>query len=689
MGETFGGSATVTPVSAPSFGGTAVVTFGDAGVGGVATIDTAKAQAWSAAHRMTDVRVLIDGEDVSGLVGAVRIRDDGSGPGLSCEFELVDERNASLHYDSFAVGGRTVEVWVTSRSRTGTDTRRVFLGTTESPSNAESYAPLATYRAIGAGAIWSEEEVCIRVPAFSGLRRFDVLRDEAALRGMTLATTTQGAQLTKPWEFVGARWWDFLERQAELEDIYWRPEVDGSLTGLTWAEVQAQAPALTIRWSNSFPPREDPPSAPPTALILSGARLTDDVRDQTDRTFQVSVETETFGRKSGRVWKVRVVGGVTVQSIEEEYETWPLAGEVEGADEYRLRRRTTVNFTYPTVTLLNGETRYTPALSGRGTEVEEYGAPQTHEEDALAVLWTDGTYRTQSEETFALRQRVTETFTYQPDDGSAKACQLDTTTIEVERYYAPMVAQERHQDDGTETTLYRWADGSYRGRETFVTTRETVESWTDTIGEDGPRRVTRRQDISAFIEATPEKSYTWPSGQATTISPSEDYRYAGAITDTWAESHLNGLGERIRAAEDQTTGEDSYSPSMERIPDIPRASALVPQYASEAFMVRWALTDHAYPTNVVRDFLEAAETTGEAVRAARRRMRWALATRWTVPMPFLPGLARWSKVTFIDETRSTGAAGVEAYVLGHALDADPTNGWLGLEVTLGYPREVE
>jgi len=686
VGDSFGGSATVATVAAPGFGGTALVDFDppDTSFGGDATIDLSAALAWFADARQTNVRVTIEGEDITGLLGSVRIVDAPDSSGLDCEFELLDERNAALHPSSFAIGGKAVEVYVTSRTASGTDTRLVFTGTTESPSNDEPYCPRATYRAIGLGSLWGDTEVCVRVPAFSGLRRFNVLRDEAALAGLTLSTTDPGAELTKPWEFIGVRWWDFLQRMAELEDLYWRPEVDGSLTGLTWDEISGAEPVATIRWSNSFPLREDPPSRPPTQMVLSGAMLTEDVLDQTTRVYQTSVETETFGRKSGRVTKTTVEGGVTTLYVDEVYETWPLAGVVEGADEYRLRRRTTVTMTYPTVVLLNGETRYTPALSGRVTEVEDYGSAQTHQDDPAAYLWEDGTYRLDGEEVFGLRQRVTETFTYQPDDGSETACQLDTTTIEVEGYYAPLVATIRQQSDGSETTNLRWADGSYRDAETFVTTRETVETWTDNLGTGAPRRVDRRQDVSAFIQLTAEKTYQYPGGITTTKSASESYRYAGAITDAWTESHLSGTGERITS-----TGEGTYTPTMvgEPIPDVPRASALVPQYATDAFMVTWTLSDHAYPANVVREFLECAETSAEGLTVARRRMMWALGTKWTVPLPMLPGLRRWDKVTLIDESRSTGV-GVDTYVLGGSLDLDSVNGWHGQELVLGRPQEL-
>ena len=690
MAEEFGGTTTATPLTLPSFGGEATVAFGEPTTetfGGEATVDLSTAAAWSSPGRMTDVRVYLDDEDISGLIGTVKIRSQEDAPGLECEFELVDERNAALHPDSLAVGGRAVEVWVTSRSRTGTDTRLEFVGTTEAPSNDEAYVPRATYRAIGVGALWNEVEVCTRIPAFSGLKRFNVLRDEAALRGLTLSATIEGAELTKPWEFVGTKYWEFLQRQAELENVHWRPLVDGSLVGLTWAEIKDAPSVATIRWSNSFPLREDPPTRPPTKLALSGAMLTDDVLDQTVRTYQTSVETEVFGRKSGRVSKITVNGGVTTQTIEEVYETWPLLGESVGADEYRLRTRTTVDLTYPTVTLLNGETRFTPALSGRITEIEDYGAPQTNE---TGLLWTDGTYRTQTEETFALRQRITETFTYLPDDGSQTACQLDETTIEVEGYYGELVARVRHNSDGTENTTDRWADGSYRETETFQTTRETVETWTDTIGQDGPRRVTRRQDVQAWVEKTPERAYQWPGGASTTVSPSEEYKYAGAITDVWTESHMNGTGELIRSTDGATANDDDYSTSMvgQEIPTIPHASTLVPQYATDSFLVTWELTSHDYPEQYVEDFLEGAETTSEAVTVAKRRVGWGLATRWTIPLPMIPGLLRWQKVTLIDESRSTGVAGIEAYVLGYELELDPTNGWLGESLILGLPQEV-
>ena len=689
MGDTFGGTSSVTPATLPTFGGVSTVTFAeptDETFGGTSTIDLSTAAAWALEGRQTNVRVLIDDEDVSGLVGTVRVGLAEGACALACEFELVDERNAALHPESFAIGGHAVEVWTTVRTRTGKDERRVFVGTTETPSNDEAYIPRASYRAIGAGNVWNEAEVCTRIPAFSGLRRFNVLRDEAALLGLTLSTTTEGAELTKPWEFIGTKYWEFLQRQGELEDLYWRPEIDGSLTGLTWAEITDAPVKATITWTNSFPLREDPPARPLTQIVLSGATMTDDVLDQSVRTYQVSVETETFGRKSGRLWKVTVNGGVTTQTVTEEWETWPLAGETVGADEYRLKKRTTVNLTYPTVTLLNGETRYTPALSQRVTTVEEYGAPQTSESDPAAVLWTDGTYRTQTAETFALRERVTEDFAYRPDDGSATACQLSTIEIEVERYYGEMLARKRHNSDGTENTTDRWADGSYRETETFQTTREVVETWTDNLGTDEPRRVVRIQDVTAWVEATPERSYQWPGGASTTISPSEAYRYAGAITDVWTESHLNGIGERVRSVADETTGEDSYAPSMEQIPTIPRASALVPQYAVDAFKVEWTLTDSGYPEQVATDTLEGAETTSEALTVARGRAGWALGTKWTIPIPMIPGLARWDKVRLVDPSRG---ADIEVYVLGYGLELDPTNGWFGDTLVVGTRQEVE
>lgn len=670
MAEEFGGTSTVTPAVLPTFGGVSTVTFAEPTTetfGGVSTVDLSTAEAWSSPMRMTNVRVVLDGEDVTGLVGTVRVSLAEDSPSLACEFELVDARNAALHPYSFAIGGRAVEVWVSSRSRSGKDERCVFIGTTESPSNDEPYVPRASYRAIGAGQVWNEAEVCTRIPAFSGLRRYDVLRTEAALLGLTLSTTIHGAELTKPWEFIGTKYWEFLQRQAELEDVLWQPQVDGSLVGMTWDEVKDQSSVATIRWSNSFPLREDPPNRPITKAVLSGAMMTDDVLDQTVRTYQVSTETTTFGRKSGRVWKVTVNGGVATQTIEEEYETWALLGASVGADEYRLKRRTTVVMTYPTVVLLNGETRFTPALSQRVTEVEEYGAPQTNES---GTLWTDGTYRTQSEETFALRQRVTEDFVYLADDGSATACQLSTTTIKVEAYYGELVARVRHNSDGTENTTDRWADGSYHETETFQTTRETVETWTDNIGTDAPRRVERRQDISAWVEKTPERGYQYGGGLSTTISPSEEYKYAGAITDVWVESHMNGVGERIRS----DSQDSSYAPSMESIPDIPRASALVPQYATDVFKLDWTLSDHAYPENVVTDFLEGAESTSEALTVAQRRIGWSLGTKWTIPVPMIPGLKRWDKVRLIDDSRY---ADLDVYVLGYGLELDPTNGWLG------------
>jgi len=681
VSDTFGGTSTIAPRVLPTFGGVSTVTFDEPlaeTFGGVSTVDLSTAEAWSSPMRMTNVRVTVDGEDVTGLLGAVRITLQEGSPALACEFELVDARNAAYHPESFAIGGKAVEVWVSSRSRSGKDEQRVFVGTTETPSNDEPYCPRASYRAIGAGQVWNDAEVCTRIPAFSGLKRFNVLRDEAADLGLTLSATIEGAELTKPWEFVGTKYWEFLQRQAELEDVLWQPQIDGSLVGMTWDEVKDQTAVATIRWSNSFPLREDPPNRPITKAVLSGAMMTDDVMDQTVRTYQVSTETTTFGRKSGRVWKITVNGGVTTQTITEEWETWALLGETVGADEYRLKRRTTVVMTYPTVVLLNGETRFTPALSQRVTEVEEYGAPQTNES---GTLWTDGTYRTQDAETFALRQRVTEDFVYLPDDGSATACQLSTTTIKVESYYGELVARIRHNSDGTENTTDRWADGSYREPETFQTTRETVETWMDNLGTDAPRRVERRQDISAWVEKTPERGYQYGGGLSTTISPSEEYKYAGAITDVWTESHLNGLGERIRSDSEDS----SYAPSMEQIPTIPRASALVPQYATDAFRLDWTLSSHDYPENTATDFLEGAESTSEALTVARRRVGWSLGTKWSIPIPMIPGLRRWDKIRLVDDSRY---ADVECYVLGYGLELDPTNGWLGDTLIVGTRTEV-
>ena len=54
----------------------------------------------------------------------------------------------------------------------------------------------------------------------------------------------------------------------------------------------------------------------------------------------------------------------------------------------------------------------------------------------------------------------------------------------------------------------------------------------------------------------------------------------------------------------------------------------------------------------------------------------------------IPGLRRWDKVTLIDETRYTGATGIDVYVLGYALELDPTNGWLGDTLIVGTREEV-
>ena len=674
VGAGIGGSASVDAYTFSSIGGNASIDDSAIalGIGGNASVDVTTAQAWTS-REWGRVRVVIDDEDITSLVGDVTWERSADRAGHLAAFTLADERVAYAHATSFSNGSKAVRIYRYTASRAGSDEVLVFQGRTEAPGNSEPILPTGTFSCISDAAAFDEPRACLRYAAFAGKTRAELLDELAASVGLAVTIPTGWGEtvVRKPVEYVNVSVFDVARRFCELEGGWPRSTVDGQLEIVPEDEVYGPA-IWSFDESNSFTPSEEPPQRPPTRWVLSGTGIASDYSgDETTGaaesivetvTGTATAETRTVLKDSGSGVNYTYLGARgQVEEIVEEYDTFAVLGTVVNADAFQLKKRTTTLTRFRTYGY-QGKGRTSQVLE-RTTIVEEWFSPLAEKD---GNLWTDGSHHFDTEQTFRETQRTVEEWTWIASTDEDRPCELDTKTTLVTGYYAAkdggITGEWGRAIDGTETytedTSKAWDDGnSYSygltGTPTMRPTAYSEETWEESAF-GGRRTVTQRIEVSGWSETRGEYRgpYDGINNRQYRYGPTEEYDILGTNMKRWIQSAVDGKHVVQTANYDGTYSSEEADGD---VPDIPRSDGSTPAYQQDVMTLDATDGDSAYPYLVESETIPEAESVEELEAVWARRMRTARAVRHTIPAPDEKWLNVGSSVAETDAARSMTA----------------------------------
>jgi hypothetical protein len=625
-------------------------------VTGTGTIDRASVAAWGAQVRRTATRVILgeEAEDLQRISGVVNVNLDEHGLIETASFTVTDPRAAYFDGASIVVGGLPVSI----RCRISTDLAEtddaVFRGVTEAAPSAGAYVPTATIQCAGEGADWLTPQACLSVAAFAGYTRLDILKAYALSVGITADRIVGGEtwrEVRQGLDLSGLSPYDLAKRFAEMEDCYVTLRGD-VLHILPAAEVAGPAAAAVYDFTqaNLFSASETPPNRPVSRLVLAGVGIPVEVYTGSteETTTALTIETDPAGVRIETRTYTTTVNGVLVARRVEEWRDAAIPGVTPSAVAFRLWKLTETETTWDTVTI-SGVPLPTGRIDQERTVTTEwYSAPCR---TSSGSVWSDGTRHIAASATWQVTGDQITTYVYDAD------CALVAKTTNAGGWYSEIVASGHAYDDGTQRAdiSYQWiapTDTQPYARTTESSTEETGSLTTlqRTYGWDGAtpeawRQITGRDDR---WEGTPGSGTVWHA--------STEYREDGS---------------RLETAQLETG----------QIPQLPRASADVPQYRTEPIVLE---ATAATGDEVVTETIWGAEDHTDLANVARQRFRMERSPRYTVSTRANPALRQYDVVTVTDPTWQHDAR--VGYVAGYSLALDAsTTGALDADYTIVFP----
>ena len=651
------GTAIISRTETALLTGTATISdFPTVKITGTGTIDRRSVAAWGAQVRRTATRVILgeEAEDLQRISGVVNVNLDEHGLIETASFTVTDPRAAFFDGASIVVGGLPVSI----RCRISTDLAEtddtVFRGVTEAAPSSGAYVPTATIQCAGEGSDWLTPQACLSVAAFAGYTRLDILKAYAASVGITPDRIVGGEtwrEVRQGLDLSGLSPYDLAKRFAEMEDCYVTLRGD-VLHILPAAEVVGPAAVAVYDFTqaNIFSASETPPNRPVARLVLSGVGIPEEILTggTEETTTALHIETAPTGERIETRTYTTTVNGVLVARRVEEWRDAAIPGVTPSDVAFRLWKLVETETTWDTVAV-GGVSLPTGRIDQERTVTTEwYSAPCR---TSSGSVWSDGTRHIAASATWQVTGDQITTYVYDAD------CALVAKTTNAGGWYSEIVASGQAYDDGTQRadTSYQWiapGDAQPYARATESSTEETSALTTiqRTYGWDGEtpetwRQLTGRDDR---WEGTPGSGRVW---HATT-----EYRQDGSRLETAAlESG--------------------------QIPQLPRASADVPQYRTEPIVLEATAADGG---EVVTETVWGAEDHTDLANVARQRFRVERSPRYTVFTRANPHIRQYDVVTVTDPTWQHEAR--VGYVAGYTLALDVgSTGALDADYVVVFP----
>lgn len=651
------GTAIISRTETALLTGTATIDdFPAVKITGTGTVDRASVAAWGAQVRRTATRVILgeSGEDIQRISGVVNVTLDDHALIETASFTVTDPRAAYFDTASIVVGGLPVSI----RCRISTDLAEtddaVFRGVTEAAPSSGAYVPTATIQCAGEGSDWLTPQACLSVAAFAGYTRLDILKAYAASVGITADRIVGGEtwrEVRQGLDLSGLSPYELAKRFAEMEDCYVTLRGD-VLHILPAAEVVGPAAVAVYDFTqgNVFSASETPPNRPVSRLVLSGVGIPVEVYTGSteETTTSLVIETDPAGVRIETRTYTTTVNGVLVARRVEEWRDAAIPGVTPSAVAFRLWKLTETETTWDTVTI-SGVPLPTGRIDQERTVTTEwYSAPCR---SASGSVWSDGSRHIAASATWQVTGDQITTYVYDAD------CALVAKTTDAGGWYSEIVASGHAYDDGTQRAdiSYQWiapTDTQPYARTTESSTEEpgSLTTLQRTYGWDGAtpeawRQITGRDDR---WEGTPGSGTVWHA--------STEYREDGS---------------RLETAQLETG----------QIPQLPRASADVPQYRTEPIVLE---ATAATGDEVVTETIWGAEDHVDLANVARQRFRMERSPRYTVSTRANPALRQYDVVTVTDPTWQHDAR--VGYVAGYSLALDVgSTGALDADYVVVFP----
>ena len=610
-------------------------------------------------------------EDVTRYVSSVSVSRSKESPVLRASIGISHDRLPYFKTRSFSSGPQDCHIWTMLRTKTQTDMRWVFKGTTESSPNAGLLRPSGTLTAVSDSARWADKPGCLLVTAFAGFTRLELLEAFSLNFGVSLTVSGDltSAVIKKPVDIAGVNLIELLKRWLPMDGGVYR-ELDGGLEVIPFADVAGPAvtPAFDFTPETYFSLEEAPPARPVTDQILWGESpvlLPDGVQDP--------IEVLDGGTGPAKTVVTRTIAdGVITQEVTERHENYIVKGVTNAAEDLLKISEVTIDYTHDTtgggapngrlLTKTTTTKRYYAPLASTGTGDPNY-------------TFEDGTFHTQNAETFQEVEKVEETYEWDTD-----SCVLKSGEVIRTGWLAPL--SEASSGDPEETWT---ADDSVRSQteETYQMVSRLVFNQNLWVPADGwptqssdPLRLYLGQGrppegrcywrlegeergmelgTNTQVRRNWERASLWienPDGQRHT-----------KVTKTWQGSDaaaircadVLGLGIGAEAGFAGWTPEVINEDVPGPIPEPATQSGVTRMFALRPFIVAVRVSS-PMPQTIESEHVIEAESKAEAERLGKWRARMEFAPRLTIAHPLYPDLDIWTPVR-VTSTRIQSPAG--------------------------------
>lgn len=669
--------------------------------GGTVACDYKSMAPWFAGTRRTRGRVLIDGEDITGLIGHITINEQDDAITRIATFRVLDPRASFWNSASITRGGRAVKIYLACDDFDTFSEVLEFTGVTDSAPAEGPYCPLATFRCVSlAGTLLSATTGCVQIAAFSGMRRRDILIAYALSAGVVL-TLPAGVFMTKvqkPYNISGISIEALFLRYCEVEGQYVRELGDGTTYEIfDWAAVGPDAAAFINITEDMYlgSPREDTPNRPVTLLTVGGSGISQ-ARRGPENPITTLDEHASGVDASGNPWSIDLwvtrQYGVELKSVREDRKVYARLGVATSPATLQLVSRQTTTTSYvmanmygipanePTwaadgwqlaIAPITGERSYyfiapTAQVATVTDVIEGWFSPLvdvTH-----GSLWTDNTHHNDVVENFQETARTVTTNTY-----DATSCRLSRQLAITQGWYVPQLDTP---------TFYLYDDGTYRNgvQQTYREVKRVDETYSDNlaIAEAGgtSTRVNRHSTVKSAWIITAWAAYGAPPVQL----PTESYAVSEAtiVLLTGSIGSASHTETTISNVTNGATSSDRKNVAGS-VPDPQVASSTTPQFQLTAITATFSAYTDIFPIVPMTENNEDAETLAELEKVARYRLRKQLAVRETVALPAIRGLRALHPMTLTAPERSLSAK--QCHVEKLTRDFDTLNGWMGMQAT--------
>lgn len=643
---------------------------------GTLAADRTKFLAFYARTRNTRPDVAIEGEVLTTLVDQVTLDETLDDPTRFATFKLSDRRAAFFDPATVAAGDRAVTVDLWAGPPGGVKAWRAFRGLTEQNQNEQPFRPRGTFRAASNAKGWTQKG-CLRLEAFSGMTRGEILAAYAESAGVTIANLGDlgGGIVRKPVDIAGDSVVDLVKKFGEVEGWIARETDDGTgLEILNEDTLLDGSPIFELDESNYFDVAEVAPSRPVTNWVLSSTRIKDssasvDGADavpgspaEADGALVVE-RTEVAGYDSaGRptlvVTEVSKLMGAEVLRVVSSFATVATQGVTNGPAVFQKTEEVYTAQVWEPFLYYDAPgsaPRYRPSTQLNERHVRKYALAGVPCSTGTGYTWESGGQFTTPSAVWMNTETLDEVFSWAD-------CFLLTAQKIRTAYYAPKVGSGG----------YAYPDGTLRSTSSYTFTYTEIETttWTD-FRNTGTPRVEARIYLEAY------------GGLPETFGPS---RTTTKVFQGNASNSVYGITESTTEADGTSTTKTTDSISG-AVPGAPTGSADVPLFEQEVVLVDFDATAASGFTKRTESpgAIDFTESTEELRMIAVRRIRRACSVDYPVTHNAIPFLRVGDHVALTNRSRSLSKK--SAYVAAIQRTAAPLNGAMRQVTTLRVPPD--